>query len=251
VLELLRDPAWQFVGALLALLTIAVTVWLFILQSPRRRLLVERIARVPFITIGADRIPGLRLTVDDRLVEEATVVLVRITNIGNAPLQSSDFEVPISLQFAPGSHVLDAQISEAQPEGLPIEVQRQDAVVTFSRGLLNPGDTFTCRVLVQDSKGTYLPMARVAGVRHLDTARPVSVVRSAVMLTAIVVLLVSVLLSPKPMSTGLLSVRADEVPYLLANVVSLLVLMVGLFADLNSLLRRLRDRMVLLRGGDA
>ena len=90
MLEILRDPVWQFVGAVLALLAIAITIWVYFAQRPRKRLLVERVARVPLITVGADRIPGLQITIDGHQIERATVVVVLVRNLGNAPLAAKD-----------------------------------------------------------------------------------------------------------------------------------------------------------------
>ena len=120
MLEILRDPVWQFVGAMLALLAIAVTIWAYFAQRPRKRLLVERVARVPLITVGADRIPGLQITIDGHQIERATVVVVLVRNLGNAPLAAKDFESSLTLDFEVGSVVLDAQISGSTPEHLPV-----------------------------------------------------------------------------------------------------------------------------------
>jgi preprotein translocase subunit SecY len=70
MLALLQDPVWQFVGAFLALVAIGVTVWVYFAQRTRRRLLVEKVGRMPLVTIGPKKIPGLAITVNDQPITQ-------------------------------------------------------------------------------------------------------------------------------------------------------------------------------------
>lgn len=213
MLEILRDPVWQFVGAVLALLTIGVSIWAYVLQKPRKRLLIERVARVPLITAGADHIPGLQILIDGHQIERATVVVVRVRNLGNSPLAASDFDSNLTLDFEIGSVVLDAQISGSTPEHLPITAERSANLVTFSKSLLNPGDTFLCRILVQDSSGNYVPKARVAGVRDIETSPSISVAKPVLALICVAIAVFGALLWPGQRYASVADLRAQEIPY--------------------------------------
>ena len=234
MLEILRDPVWQFVGAMLALLAIAVTIWAYFAQRPRKRLLVERVARVPLITVGADRIPGLQITIDGHQIERATVVVVLVRNLGNAPLAAKDFESSLTLDFEVGSVVLDAQISGSTPEHLPVMVERSANLVTFSKNLLNPRDTFECRILVKDSSGDYVPKARIAGVREIETSPSISIVKPVVALVGVAIAVVGALFWPGQRYAGMADLRAQELPYaviILLTFFAVAILTLGDFAN--------------------
>ena len=250
MLEFLRDAVWQFVGALFALAAIGVSVWVYIAQTPRKRLLIQRVARVPLVTVGADRIPGLQITIDGRKIEKATVVLIRITNSGKVPLMAGDFDQNITLDFEAGAVVLDAQIADTQPKYQPITTEHSANLVSFSKNLMNPGDTFLCRVLIQDSSGNYVPKARVAGVREIDISPPFSVFRPVVTLVALSIVIVSWFLSPTPRSSGLSDFRTEEIPYLVIMLFGLIVMIVTTLTDAFTKVKPATGRTALLHDID-
>lgn len=251
MLEILRDPVWQFIGALLALLAIAVSFWVYILQKPKKRLLIERVARVPLITLGADATPGLQITMNGRTINQATVILVRVVNIGNTPLPASDFESPITLEFEEKSIVLDARIAETEPKDIPVQVTNTANTLSITKTLLNPGDSFTCRALVQDSKGSYAAKARVSGVQRIEESRPIAIGKSITLVVALIVLVITMILTPKPISISPLDLRTEEIPYLAVFSVTFLILMLVAFSDLGNRLRSVRTRLSILGVSDA
>src|SRR6266853_5074399 len=99
MVDLLRDPAWQFVGAVFALIAIVASVWIFLAQRPKKRLLVQTVARVPLVALGSNGIPGLQITFNGNAVENASVFQVRVENIGNVPIVAADFEHPVRVEF--------------------------------------------------------------------------------------------------------------------------------------------------------
>ena len=49
--DLLRDPLWQFIGALLALLAIGVSVALYLIQRRKKRLSYEIVSNSSLLTM--------------------------------------------------------------------------------------------------------------------------------------------------------------------------------------------------------
>lgn len=248
--ELLRDSIWTFVGSLLALIAIGATFWVYAMQRPRKRLLIERIARVPLITMGTDRIEGLEIRLNGELVESASVVVVRITNSGNRPITAEEFERPVTLRFEEGATVLHAEISEPSPNGLIVATNSEGRELQIEKCLLNPGDTFLCRALVRDSGGRYEPSARVVGMKDIETSRPVSIVRPLAMVSCVVVMLIAYFLSPSPSSKHLTELRPDEIPYFLGMTIAMLTLAILMMGDLKARLRSARDRLRILAAND-
>jgi len=249
--ELLRDSIWTFVGAVLALIAIGATFWVYALQRPRKRLLIERVARVPLVTIGTEKIEGLEVKFNGDVLESASVIVVRITNSGNQPITAEEFERPVTLIFEEGAAVLHAEISEPSPKGLVVATSSQGRELQIERCLLNPGDTFLCRALVRDSKGRYEPAARVVGMKDIETSRAVSIARPVAMASCVAVAFVAYTLSPTPKSISPTELRPEEMPYLVALLLAMLTLSVLTLGDLKARLRSMRDRLNILAAKDA
>jgi len=241
--ELLRDSIWTFVGSVLALVAIVATFWVYVLQRPRKRLLIERVARVPLITIGAGKIEGLDIRLNGELLDSASVVVVRITNSGNRPIPAAEFERPITLRFEEGAAVLHAEISEPSPQGLIVATSAKGQELEIEKCLLNPGDTFLCRALVRDSKGRYEPVARVVGMKDIETSRPISIARPVAMVSCVAVALIAYALSPTPRSMSPTELRLEELPYFVAIVFAALTLFIITLGDLKARLHSVRDRL--------
>lgn len=237
MLALLQDPIWQFVGAVLALLAIGVAVWIYYAQRTRRQLLVESLLKMPLIAMGPTMVQGLKILVNDEPINEAVIILIRVANVGNTPLTASDFESPISLTFASKSKVLYAEVTEAKPPELQIVPSYQDNVVQFERQLLNPGDSFSCRILVQDSKGKYAAAARVVGVTQLETSKPSRIGSKIAAFVWLLVAFGALVLSPKSSA----AIPKAELPYLLAAIGALLISLVFAASELYSMFKRFRE----------
>lgn len=248
MLELLRDPAWQFVGVLLGLAAIAVSIWVYFAQKPKKGLLVENIVRIPLVRVGPSHIPGLNVTFQGRPVENASIALVKVTNIGNAPLPASDFEEPLALWFGAKSQVLHAEISSTSPFGIPILASASDREVLFSRNLLNPGDSYQCRVLVQNSSGAFKVKGRIAGVNEIQRVQRIRLWFPALVLVALVVLIGSMVFAPRPDGAHLFAIRAEEVPYIFASFLSTVGVATAAMFELKNRILRLREQMNILSG---
>lgn len=188
MLELFRDSAWTFVDVVVALTAIAVAVAIYFAQKRKKGLLVETIANVPLLTIGKNGIDGLEIKFQGKPLDDAVVVLARVINSGNTPILASDYEQPVTFEFWDRSSLLSADVIATQPGGIPIKITIGDRLASLSSHLLNPADSVTCRFLLTDSNGQYLPRCRIAGVQQIEKPRSPS--RSVgLALTAIVLFL--------------------------------------------------------------
>lgn len=242
MLEIIRDPAWQFIGSVLGLTTIALSLWFYFSQRSRKRVLIETIARIPLVTDGAHGIPGLKVTINDTPVEKASILLVRIRNVGNSPILAADVEEPISLILEEGSIVLSADVDEVWPKHLPVSLTFADRTVTVSRHLLNPGDTFTCRILVQDSRGDFTARARIAGVQVLERRKWTNLWLPISSLFGIVLMIGSFYFSPEPKSFWPFDIRAEEIPYALFMTLGVMLLVLTTSWNLRSAIRDKKER---------
>lgn len=250
MIELLRDSIWTFIGTLAALAAIVVTITIYYGQRERKRLLIETMAKVPLLALGEKGIDGLRLTFQDQPLLEATVLLIRVTCVGNRPIMAADYDTSIAFNFAEDAQILSADVISTNPNGIPIVAASEGHSATLTRQLLNPGDSVTCRLLIKDSDGKYEVSGRIAGVKKIERTSTSSILPSAASIVAMVLIFGSYLLSPNPKSFALTDLRPEEFPYAFAGLAGFIVLMTSAISDLRSRLSRTQDQRRLI-GHDA
>lgn len=249
--ELLRDSLWTFVGAALALLAILVSVWIYHAQKQRKRLAVETVARVPLLAIGKGGIEGLTITFQGKVLDEATVVVIRARNSGNVSILSSDFDVPLSFEFEDDAEVLNASVIFSEPENLPVTASVEGTRTILSPHLLNPGDAVTLRALVSKSKGKFRANGRIVGVKQIDSQSRVSLVPPIISFVAVILMFVSFWASPEPKSLTPGDIRRDELPFALSAAFWMMVFVTANVFDLIRRIRRRIEQRRILRGQNA
>jgi hypothetical protein len=212
MLELLRDPIWQFIGAIVALVTVLISVAIYIAQRRRKDLSFEILANVPLLTVEEDSVGELQLLFREVPVKRTRLFLARIVNTGNVPVTGEDYDAPITLRFSDRVQVLSAVITEQSPRNLSVSAQTATTQVSFSKTLLNPGDSFSCRVLVSNYSKGFAIESRVAGVSEVRPLRFGGWTSPALALLGIIIMIAGVILSPSP-SPHVGEVRSHEVPY--------------------------------------
>lgn len=248
--EFFRDSLWTFVGALLALLAILVSIGVYYAQKQRKRITVETLARVPLIAIGKEGIEGLAITFNGQPLERATVVLIRVTNTGNMPILSADFEAPLSFEFSADSKILSATVVSSEPPRIPITVTISGETATLSPHLLNPNDNLTCRILLPASESKFVSLARIAGVKAIGGSRRVSLTQPLLGLLGMGAIAFSFWLSPEPKSRSLFEVRSEELPFMVAMTLSFVFFIAVQVNELRSRVQRRREQRRLLHGDD-
>lgn len=237
MLELLRDSVWQFIGALLALVAIVVSLVAFYKQSHRKRLSYEVLADIPVLTIKEENALGLQISFLGEAVEKPGLFFLRIHNSGNTPITSTDYEHPIQVAFGDGAKILAAEIVDSSPKKLPIEVSISNYTASFSQSLLNPGDSFTCRILGSNLPGEYEVLGRIAGVSRIERLVDKPAYFGLLTFVGLALMLVAFFFSPSPRSQMPWEIRLEEVPFLMAILIGggLILLQRFLDADLPPL----------------
>jgi hypothetical protein len=162
LLALIRDPAWQFVGAVLGLIAIGVTVWLPWLLRTKRALVYQILSSTPLIKVAqvADDIRSrIAITLDGKTVENVDLVLVKIRNAGTKAIRRDEYERSISLFFGPQAQILSADVTEVADPNLQvtalIQKDKQGVKVVVPPVGISKGEWFTIKTLVT---GATLPV---------------------------------------------------------------------------------------------
>ena len=183
-LEFIRDPFWQAIGAITAVIifiaTIIFTLWLarkdrVIARIERQQAEKERqeaekernrseltpilLANTPLITIKEeDELQGrLVITFDGKEMKEPNIhtLLMQFVNTGNKPIDDDFFSGPIRIDFEKDSEVLTASVVRTEPDQFDAiaEPDPTDSTrVLIHPVLLNEKQSITVKVLIRNAQ---------------------------------------------------------------------------------------------------
>lgn len=163
----LRDPIWQSIGVILALVAIFVTVLIALFQRSRKSLSSSIMSTSPLYTLHPESKERLRVLFDGKEIKNANLVLIRIMNSGNAPILPTDYEKPISIDFSKNVTVLSSELIESIPKKLSLAPINRNTAVEIPPILLNPNEGFTLKILIDNFDNSIQIVSRIAGVRHI------------------------------------------------------------------------------------
>lgn len=171
MLEFLRDPFWQFVGAVFALGAIAVSVVLYFLQRRHKALSYEIVSRTPLMSVKEEVKGRVQILLDGTPVSDAHMVIIRVTNSGNVPIIPSDYLRPVHFDFGETVQILSAEITETNPDNVDASLELGSETVVLTPVLLNGGDSIILKVLVAEFAGKIDVDGRIIGVKRIQIAR--------------------------------------------------------------------------------
>ena len=164
-MKVFQGPIWNFWNAVFAFLAIIITVVLFQLDRSVKDLQIEVLSNSPLISVEGDIAKDIEILYKDQPVQTLSVILLRIENTGNTPIQETDYSRPILISVSPDAEVGEFSVVETKPENIGLSLEKITPYqVELSKSLLNPGDQALVRILVLDNDGTLEVGARIADI---------------------------------------------------------------------------------------
>jgi hypothetical protein len=242
MLELLRDPVWQFVGAVLAVAALVATFVIYQLQRQRKALTYELVSKTHLLTVREELEGKLQVLYEGEPARSLSVLVLKLWNSGNQPLLASEYERPISFCLGKDARVLSADITNRAPSAVAVNMETQENRLVIEPTLLNPGDSITFKLLVRDVGAYVSPDARIAGVKSIQLSsqggRSFPVLVTVGMVLIAIGFYVAVTGTPKP------APKFETSP---KEIVGIAVASVGYFAMLYALLKTRKVRLSILR----
>lgn len=163
----LRDPLWQFAGVIIAIVTVAVLIFLSIHERNRKSIEYNMISSTPVLSISEGVEGKLKILFDEREVNQVQLIVIGVTNTGNVPITEDDYSHPIAISFGKGK-LLTVELMEKDPDDLDVLPVNQNDMVVINKVLLNQGDSFTLRALVAQFEDVVEVKGRIAGVQKIE-----------------------------------------------------------------------------------
>lgn len=178
MLELLRDPAWQFVGAVLALLALIATVVIYRRQQQNPALAWQVLSTTPLLSVGNELRSRIKILLDDQPVDQVHLILLRLINMGTGAIRPTDFERPLCFAFGMTTIILNGEVTKASDPSLQATIALSVDELRVDPVLLNGGDWIEIKVLVTQYDGPIKVDGRIAGVKQIQRFDP-RIVRAA------------------------------------------------------------------------
>jgi hypothetical protein len=167
MIDFLRDPLWQFVGVVLALLSLASAFWIYWLQRQVKELAFGIISSRRLLAIDDDLSSRVTVQLDGKAVKSLHLLVFGLKNSGPRALASADFQKPFEIRFNAGQVISTEVASQLPPNLNPVLVPGIDSV-SLQPLLLNPGDQVVIQVLLSSAKPSYEVDARIVEVASLS-----------------------------------------------------------------------------------
>jgi hypothetical protein len=149
------------IAAALAVIAIALAIILYRLSRERKELTYSYVSLTSLLPEPVQA-EGLELRYRGEIVRHPYILLMRISNTGNQPIASSDYESPITVELKP-STILSVEITRTNPEDMDAQVGRKSGSLVIEPTLLNPGDWLALKVILDN-----FPSSRVVRVESSE-----------------------------------------------------------------------------------
>lgn len=153
--DFLHDPIWQFIGVVVAVIALGITVWLYRLQRRHKEILWEIILSTSIKSFNISNKLKTTVVYNGDSLEDVTLIQLKIWNAGNTEILSGDFDVPISINFGKGVNLLEADVKETVPNSITKQVSLKcdSDSITLMPLPLNSKDSITLNVLLTKFTG--------------------------------------------------------------------------------------------------
>ena len=167
----MRDSIWQFIGAVLVIVSIAVSVIVYFLQKSRKLLSYEILSETALLSVAKEVEDKIKILFEGDVVKRVHLILVRISNTGNVPILPSDFLKDLTVSFSGSAKILSAEISEKHPESIDSRITIDGTQLIISPSLWNSGDTITVKSLVSEFNENTQVSGRIVGIQDIKLSR--------------------------------------------------------------------------------
>jgi hypothetical protein len=168
-MEFLRDSIWQFIGVVVAIIFPLI---LLIFQRNRKDLSYEIVSNVPIVSVGKEISHRVQVLLENRLVTNVNLVILKLQNSGNVSIRTEDFDQdsPIIFNFGKNIEILEADLLETKPKAIinRVKVRLTKKELILMPLLLNKKDEIKFKLLIKDYKGFLNIDSSIDGIKQIN-----------------------------------------------------------------------------------
>src|SRR5579864_1468443 len=161
------DPAWiaVYVAILAIIIALVTTIVVHNKQKNLKEISYGVDSATSLLSVGEEIKGKVQVVYDNDPVSNVRLVILRVWNSGNQPIETKDYENnnPIKFDFGTSSKILDAQIIEKVPANLKVTLVRGNDNFSIEPFLLNNRESLTIKVLLSSSIDEVIVDTRIIG----------------------------------------------------------------------------------------
>jgi hypothetical protein len=195
----------RLIAPLATTIGIFVSVYLWVLNQKRKRLSYRVLSCGPILKVKGSSRKHLSVAFDGTSVDDACLIVVRLTNSGHLPITAGDYTTDLSINFNPGSRVLMADVALSSPADLDDRVRQSDSNLGLIKNLeatrvvlrpvlMNDGDSVTYQIVVRNHRGGLNVRGHINGVSSVVEERKKPIVPRLLSGAGLLTILVSLLI---------------------------------------------------------
>jgi hypothetical protein len=146
---LMRDPIWQFVGAIIGVIAVVATYNIFNLQREDKNLTISILAASSLIALDTEVAKDIEIKYKGYPISNLALLYLEIYNSGNVPVLTNDFEDDIVINLGVNAKKLDISVFFANPPNLiPDFYWETDNKLRIKGQLFNPEDRVIYKLIM-------------------------------------------------------------------------------------------------------
>jgi hypothetical protein len=149
---------------ILAMVALAVPFTIYFLNRKRKALCFDVVRNDKLFQLDEELKSRVQVTVDGRLVDNVSLVIIDIMNTGNEPIKKDDFDKPLSFFFGDNAEVISARVLGAKPDDICAQLSVMPASVSLDPLLLNKSDSMSIEIILTKSTKMISHTARIVGI---------------------------------------------------------------------------------------
>jgi hypothetical protein len=176
-LDFLRDQIWQFIGVIITVIGITLSIGFSLKQRSRKKLTYD-FEGTPLVSVKNKAKDKIQILYNFERVSDAYFLLLKVWNSGNVPIHPSDYLDPIRFTFGKQAEILSCEVVETKPENIKkkVSITQGKQELSINPLLLNQGAGIVIKLVLSAFDGevngetliTGLDRIRKAGASNID-----------------------------------------------------------------------------------
>lgn len=172
--RLLND--WKYLLMLVVTVaSVAGPFWLWRADQTGKSLSVAMLSQVALQPTDKDSVQGLQVLIDGTPLVEPFLSVIEVSNNGEKPITTADFEAPLEIQLLTKTNVARARVTAKSPSDIEPDISWEKQVLRLKPLLLNSKDKITLSVLTSGGQPQFSTKARIVGISAIplvDATKP-------------------------------------------------------------------------------
>lgn len=155
---------------------VAGPIWLWRVDQNAKSLSAAMLSQVALQPTDNDSVQGLQVLIDGTPLVEPFLSVIEISNDGEKPIATADFEVPLEVRLLTKANVARARVTAKSPSDIDAEISWDKQAIKLKPLLLNAKDKITLSVLTSGGQPQFSTKARIAGISTvplIDATKPI------------------------------------------------------------------------------